>query len=139
MREWRNTSMWPALVLGAAVMFGAPLVAHHSFALVYLEQDTMEVEGDIVEFQFKNPHAWIHVQGQEKSGVGGTKIYSAEWQSTSRLDRDGITKTTLHIGDVVRIWASPNRNPNDYRIRLKRIERRSDGWKWGGQRGRENR
>jgi len=33
----------------------------------------------------------------------------------------------------VRIWASPNRNPNDNRIRLKRIERRSDHWKWGGQ------
>ena len=113
-------------------MLSAPLVAHHSFALFYIERDTIEVEGDVVEFQFKNPHSWIHVQGQEAAGFGGTKIFSAEWQGTSRLDRDGITKNTLRVGDVVRIWASPNRDPNDNRIRLKRIERRSDGWKWAG-------
>ena len=123
---------WSALVLFGAVMLGAPLLAHHSFALYYIERDTIEIEGDVVEFQFKNPHAWLHVQGQEKGGLGGTKIYSAEWQGTSRLDRDGITKNTLRAGDVVRIWASPNRDPNDNRIRLKRIERRSDGWKWVG-------
>ena len=130
------TRLWPAMVLGAAVMLGEPVLAHHSFALIYLEQDTIEVEGDVVEFQFKNPHAWIHVQGQERGGFG-TKIYSAEWQSTSRLDRDGITKNTLKVGDVVRIWASPNRNPNENRIRLKRIERRADGWKWSGGGGRD--
>ena len=130
MRLQRNQSTWAALVLGAAALLCAPLLAHHSFALFYLEQDTIEVEGDVVEFQFKNPHAWIHVQGQETAGFGRTKIYAAEWQSTSRLDRDGITKNTLHIGDSVRIWASPNRDPNDNRIRLKRIERRADGWKW---------
>ena len=53
----------------------------------------------------------------------------------SRLERDGITARTLKAGDIVRIWASPSRNPNDNRIHLKRIERRSDRWKWGGQGG----
>jgi hypothetical protein len=52
----------------------------------------------------------------------------------SRLERDGITKDFIRIGDRLRIWASPNRNPNDNRIRLKRVERRSDRWKWGGNR-----
>jgi hypothetical protein len=47
----------------------------------------------------------------------------------------GIPKTFFHIGDSVHIWASPSRDPNDNRVRLKRIERRSDGWKWGGNRG----
>ena len=44
---------------------------------------------------------------------------------------DGIKKDTLREGDSVRIWASPNRNPNDNRIRLRRIERRRDRWQWG--------
>jgi len=86
--------------------------------------------------QYRNPHSWIQILGQEP--FGKPKTYAAEWASTSRLEQDGITKVTLRAGDSVRIWASPNRDPNDNRIRLKRIERRSDGWHWG-QNGRERR
>jgi hypothetical protein len=42
------------------------------------------------------------------------------------------------VGDSVHIWVSPNKNPSDNRIRLKRLERRSDGW-WWGQSGLESR
>jgi len=121
-----------ALVLAAALMLSAHLSAHHSFADYYLEADTIEVEGEVVEFQYKNPHSWIHVQARD--AFGGEKLYAAEWASVSRLDRDGITKDFFKVGDHVRIWAAPNRNPNDNRIRLKRIERRKDHWKWGGNR-----
>jgi hypothetical protein len=127
------TPSWWALVLLGVAILCAPLLAHHSFAVSYIEADTIEVEGDIVEFQYKNPHAWIFVLGQE--AFGKPKIYAAEWTSTSQLDRAGITKETLRVGDTVRIWASPSHNLNDNRIRLKRIERRSDGWKWGQNRG----
>lgn len=120
------------LVLGVVAVVCAPLPGHHSFAQYYIESDTIEVEGEIVEFQYRNPHAWIHVVAQDP--FGRPKAYAAEWAGTSRLDRDGITKNTLRAGDNVRIWASPNRDPNDNRIRLKRIERRADGWKWGQER-----
>ena len=130
-----RSSRWALVLFGVAIL-GAPLLGHHSFATFYLEADTIEVEGDIVEFQYRNPHSWIHILGREP--FGSPKPYAAEWAGTSRLESDGITKTTLRAGDTVRIWASPNRNPSDNRIRLKRIERPADGWKWG-QRGRENR
>ena len=112
---------WWAIVLGGVVTLGGPLRGHHSFATYYIEADTIEVEGDIVEFQFKNPHSWLHVLGQEP--FGSPKAYAAEWGGTSQLDRNGITKNTLRTGD---------------RVRLKRIERPSDGWKWG-QTGRAGR
>ena len=119
-----------------AVIAGSPrALAHHSFAVVYLEQDTIEIEGDVVEFQYKNPHAWVFVQGRERGGLGEEKIYAAEWVSTSQLDRNNIDKKWFKAGDAVRIWASPNKNPTDNRVRLKRIERKSDGWKWQGNRG----
>jgi hypothetical protein len=121
---------WLLVVIGIAALC-ASAQGHHSFAEYYLESDTIEVEGEVIEFQYKNPHAWIHVMAQDP--FGARKPYAAEWASVSRLERDGITAKTLRVGDVVRIWASPNRNPNDNRIRLKRIERRSDRWKWGGQ------
>ena len=122
-----------ALAVAAGVVT-APVLAHHSFAVYYLEADTIELEGDVVEFQYRNPHAWIFVQAAER-GFGASKVYAAEWVSTSQLERNGIDKRFFKPGDAVRIWASPNKNPIDNRVRLKRIERRSDGWKWGGNRG----
>ena len=115
-----------ALVLAVA---GAPLVAHHSFSDYYLEQDTIEVEGVVVQFQYQNPHAWVHIMGEDQ--FGRQRRFAAEWASRSRLGDDGIKRDTLQEGDRVRIWASPSRNPNDNRIRLKRIERPRDGWQWG--------
>jgi hypothetical protein len=123
--------LWMLVVTGI-VSLSTPLVGHHSFAEFYIEEDTIEVEGEILEVQYKNPHSWIYVQAQDP--FGRQKVYSAEWASVSRLERDGITKRTLREGDWVRIWASPNRNPNDNRVRLKRIERPSDRWKWGQNR-----
>jgi hypothetical protein len=130
-----SRSCW-ALVLGGGFILARPVLAHHSFATYYIEQDTIEVEGDVVEFEYKNPHSWIHIMSRDP--FGKPKAYDVEWASTSQLENDGITKRTLHSGDFVRIWASPNRDPSDNRIRLKRIERRSDGWQWGQNR-RENR
>ncbi len=125
-----------SLALAAAVIGFVPRAdAHHSFAVVYLEQDTIEIEGEVVEFQYKNPHAWVFVQGVEKGGFGDTKTFAAEWVSVSQLDRMNIDKKWFKVGDQVRLWASPNKNPSDNRVRLKRIERKSDGWKWAGNRG----
>jgi hypothetical protein len=103
---------------------------HHSFSEYYLESDTIEIEGRVVEFQYKNPHTWVHVEGQDAFGRG--TIYAAEWGSVSGLERQGILKNTLKVGDRVRVWASPNRNPNDNRVRLKRIQL-PDGRTVGGQ------
>jgi len=129
----RLTRSWWALVLGGVSLVCAPLAGHHSFGDFYLEADTIEIEGDVIEFQYRNPHSWVHVMAAEPFG-GPPKAYAAEWASVSRLERDGITRNTLREGDKVRIWGSPSRNPKDNRMRLKRIERRSDRWRWGQER-----
>jgi len=116
---------------GAAAM-ATSLAAHHSFAAYYFEDDTIEIEGPIVEVQFRAPHTWVHVLASDSFGRQHT--YAAEWSNPSRLERDGITKDTLKAYDVVRIWGAPSRNPNDYRVHLKRIQRPRDGWEWKPQR-----
>jgi hypothetical protein len=120
--------------LALAAAFGASGIAHHSFGAVYLESDNIEVDGNIVEFQYKNPHSWVHVRGSERGGLDEEHVYSAEWVSTSQLETEGITKTTLKPGDKVRIWGAPSKNPSEYRMHLKRMER-SDGWQWRGRQG----
>jgi hypothetical protein len=121
---------WWALACIGFLLLCVPARAHHSFGDIYLESDSIEIEGVIVEFQYKNPHSWIHVAAQDT--FGREKIYSAEWVSTSQLERENITRTTLREGDRVRIWGAPARAFNDNRIHLKRMQR-SDGWQWRGR------
>ena len=77
----------------SVILASAPLVAHHSFATMYLEDDLIEVEGEIVQFQYQNPHSWVHVDGFDP--FGKRKTYAAEWASRARLEDDGIQKDTL--------------------------------------------
>ena len=126
----KRAAAW-ALVLGVLVT-AAPARAHHSFAEYYIEKDTIDIEGDVVQFQYKNPHSYLFVDAPDT--FGARHVYMAEWQSVSRLESDGITNKTIRPGDRVRIWGSPGRNEADHRIRLKRIKL-PDGRMWGGQGG----
>ena len=118
------------VVVGTLAAMRAPAFAHHSFSAYYLESDTVEFDGEVVEFQYKNPHTWVAVQGQDS--FGRQVIYNAEWGSVSALERQGVQKNSLQIGDRVTIWVSPNRNPGDNRVRLKKI-RLPNGRTLGGQ------
>jgi hypothetical protein len=118
------------MILGTVAVMRAPAHAHHSFSAYYLESDTLEIDGEVVEFQYKNPHTWVAVQGRDP--FGREIVYNAEWGSVSALERQGVLKNTLQVGDRVTIWVSPNRNPGDNRVRLKKI-RLPNGKTLGGQ------
>ena len=118
------------IIIGVVVTLalGAVASAHHSFAAYYFEDRSIQVEGNIVDVQFKAPHTWVHIDGRDESGK--EKRFAAEWANPSRLERGGMTKDTLKVSDFVRIWGSPSREPNDGKLHLKRILRPSDGWEW---------
>jgi hypothetical protein len=117
-----------AIGLVAVCGLSASVRGHHSFAAYYLEDETMEIEGDIVEVQFRAPHTWVQVVANDTFGRPHT--YAAEWANPSRLEREGISKDTLKAYDSVRVWGAPSRNPSDYKMHLKRIVRPRDGWQW---------
>jgi hypothetical protein len=91
-----------SFLLALTVSLGSvPLLAHHSFATYYLEADTIEIEGDVVEFQYKNPHAWLYVdvkgddwQGHQLRLFGG---------APGQLDARGIMKSSLIIGSTITV------------------------------------
>jgi exonuclease VII large subunit len=118
------------IALTAAVII--PAYAHHSFAAEYLENQTISIEGELSEFEYKNPHAWVYVMAKDSSGQ--TQRFAAEWANTNRLKAQGVLKDTLKPGDHVIITGSPGRNVDDHKIHLKQIERPGDGWKWGNGR-----
>jgi hypothetical protein len=120
-----------AAAFAAAVIYAtAPAYAHHSFAATYFEDKTDTIEGDLVQFLFRNPHSFVHVEGKDKDG--NTVRYAVEWGAGLQLNRQGVTRETLKPGDHVVITGNPGRNPEDHRLRMRTITRPSDGWKWGG-------
>jgi hypothetical protein len=118
------------LSLGAALFIAVSTAAHHSFPSYYFEDQMVSVEGELVEFDYRAPHAWVHVRGRDQQG--DMQTFAAEWANPSRLSRDNVTKDTLRPGDMVIISGSPGRNATEYRLHLKSIERPSDGWRWAG-------
>jgi hypothetical protein len=119
-----------ALGTAGALAVAIPASGHHSWAAAYLEDRTISIEGDVVELDYQNPHAWIHVSASDSSGR--MQKYGAEWANPSRLNQQGITRETVKPGDRVILTGSPARDPSEYRLHLKRIERPADGWKWIG-------
>jgi hypothetical protein len=119
-----------ALALAACAPLGT--AAHHSFAPYYFEEQSVTIEGILVSVELKAPHSFIHLVARDTSGV--EQRFSGEWASPVRLERNGITKNTLSVGDRLIVTGSPGRVETEYKIHVKRLERPADGWRWGGGR-----
>ena len=115
-------------MLTATMIAGVSASAHHSFAAHYFEEQTVSVEGELLEFEYKSPHAWVHVMAKDDDGE--MQRYGAEWAGPGRLQQRGVKADTLKPGDWVIISGSPGRNPAERRIHLKSIKRPADGWSW---------
>jgi hypothetical protein len=121
------------LLVAAASVLGSQAFAHHSFAATYLEDQTVTIEGELVQFLFRNPHSFVHVMVKEKDGQ--QVRYAIEWGGAGQLGGQGVTRETLKPGDVVVISGSPGRNPADHRIRMVSLKRPKDGFGWGSKPG----
>ncbi len=117
-----------ALVLSLAT--AAPALAHHSFPAAYLVDQKVTIEGTVVQFLFRNPHSFVYVMSPDKDGK--TVTWAVEWGSSDTLGGANIKPDTLKPGDKVKVTGSPARDTSAHRLRMRSIERPSDGWKWGG-------
>ena len=123
-----------SVALAIAMMaVGSQASAHHSFAATYLEDQSVTIEGELVQFMFRNPHSFVHVMVKEKDG--SLVRYTVEWGGAGQLDGQGVTRETLRPGDHVVISGSPGRNPADRRVRLMSLHRPKDGFGWGKKPG----
>ncbi len=118
-------------VLAGTVLIGAPLSAHHSFTATYDESKTISIEGNLVQFMFRNPHAFVHVMAPDENGV--MQRWGVEWGGAGALTGQGVTRDSFKAGDHVIITGNPGRNAIDHRIRMRTLLRPSDGFGWGQQ------
>lgn len=87
--------------------FAAAVSAHHA-ATMFDREQTVELSGEIVEFQWTSPHVWIQINVEDESGE--VVEWSVEGSVPNRLYRAGWRPTTFRPGDRVTIRGAPMRN-----------------------------
>ena len=116
-------------LLGAAVC--VPAQAHHSFPATYMVDQTVTIQGTVVQFLFRNPHSFVHVMAKDPKS-GQNVVWAVEWGAGGALGADNVKHDTLRPGDKVIVTGNPARDAASHRLRMRAIERPSDGWKWSG-------
>jgi uncharacterized protein DUF6152 len=88
----------------AAALLGAPAIAHHSFAM-FDQSKVLYISGAVKEFEFVNPHAWLHVAVTNEKGDVAT--WSFEGGSPSQLVKLGWSNSDFKAGDKVEVGFRP--------------------------------
>ena len=121
------------LMIAATLLFAIAASAHHSIAGTYDQGREVKVEGKLVQFLFRNPHAFVHIEAPDENGV--TQRWAVEWGGAAQLSGQGVKRDTLKSGDIVTITGNPGRNPADHRLKMNTLKRKSDGFGWGTRPG----
>jgi uncharacterized protein DUF6152 len=121
------------LVLAALLLISISAYAHHSQQATYDLNKKVEVKGKLVQFMFRNPHAFVTVEAPDENGQ--PQKWSVEWAGAAQLGGQGVTRDSFKIGDVVTITGNPSRTAVDHRMHMLTIKRESDGFGWGTRPG----
>ena len=128
----RRFSLWcPALAgLVVAVLFaGSTAFAHHSFGATYEVSKQVKLDGKIVQFVYRNPHSFVHVEAPDADGKDAA-VGRRVGRHRAAADA-GVKRDTLKVGDKVVIIGRPSRVPGEYRVLMVNLTRPSDGFHMG--------
>ena len=121
-------------IIAAAMLYGMTAYAHHSVGAAYDSKKELKLEGKLVQFLFRNPHSFVHVEAPDEKGV--VQRWAVEWGGAASLGGQGVSRTTLQVGDEVVITGNPARSMTEgYRLKLNTLLRKRDGFKWGTRPG----
>jgi hypothetical protein len=82
------------------LLYAVPAAAHHSGAMFYnREGDTITLTGQVLRFNFANPHAIVELAVTTETGE--VQRWMAETSSPSGLKRRGWTRDSLQPGATV--------------------------------------
>jgi hypothetical protein len=91
----------------AAIAVAIPAAAHHSFAM-FDALKIVQLEGNVKEFQWTNPHAWILLNVKDEQGQ--MVMWAIEMNGPTGLARQGWLPKTLTPGMAIKAHIHPLRD-----------------------------
>ena len=88
-----------ALLLSAFVA-AIPALGHHSFAAEYDSTKVIKLTGNVTRVDWQNPHVYFYID-VKNADTGRVENWAFEMGAPSVIARQGWTKITMKIGDVV--------------------------------------
>jgi hypothetical protein len=88
----------------AAALFVTSAVAHHSFAM-FDQSKVLYLSGTVKQFDFVNPHAWLHIT--VVTDKGDTATWQFEGGPPSQLVSLGWSKDHPRVGDKIQVGFHP--------------------------------
>ena len=104
MTSWKSL---PAAAVLVAAAFTTPVGAHHSFAM-FDQTKTVTIKGQVIQFQWTNPHAFIELD--VPNDQGSADRWSIELNSPNNLTRQGWRRSSVAAGTAASITLNPLRN-----------------------------
>lgn len=94
-----------ALAAVALVSIGRVAVAHHSFAAEFDANKPFKMTGTVTKVEWMNPHTFFYIDVVDEKTKTVTN-WAMEMGSPNGLMRNGWTRNTMKIGDVVHVEGS---------------------------------
>jgi hypothetical protein len=96
------------LALGVAAALAAPLAAHHSFAAEY-GSEPANLKGAVTKIEWHNPHVFFYIDVRDEE-TGKVTNWALEMGAPAVIQRNGWTRTTMKIGDMVIVTGTKAKN-----------------------------
>ncbi len=98
--------IWGAAALGAAIALAGAgsALAHHSFGAEFDQNAPITLEGQVIKFEWTNPHSWIHIDYVNPK-TGQHEHWKVEGGAPSALLRHGWDRNSLPPGTKIIVRA----------------------------------
>ena len=71
------------IAIAASMLVATAAYSHHSYGANYDTSKEIKLQGKLVQFVFRNPHAFVQMQAPDQNGV--TQRWAIEWSGTTQL------------------------------------------------------
>jgi hypothetical protein len=97
-------------VVAGVMKSGTVVQAHHAVAGIYDLNKEVVLQGRLKKLNFTNPHASIELTVPNKDGTFTDWVLTTA--SVTTLTREGINKTAMKAGEILKVTVLPARNGN---------------------------
>ncbi len=91
------------------LLAAVPVVAHHSFAAEFDAAKPVSLKGLVTKVEWQNPHTFFYIDVTEDA-TGKVTNWAFEMGSPNGLMRNGWTRNSLKVGDIVSVEGSRARD-----------------------------